>query len=71
MTVLQFPNGGSSSAGDDDLLVCECGSAWFELYVLDEDGEKVNGAVVLNHRGNITGYNGIPHCVECGREKLP
>lgn len=53
------------------LLVCDCGSAWFELCTIDDDGTKNYGAVVLNETGSVTGYSGTPHCLECGREKLP
>ena len=71
MTVLPFPGAGwPTAAGDDDLMVCACGSTWFELYVLDGAGERVHGAVVLNRAGDVTGYNGIPHCLDCGSEQL-
>lgn len=59
---------GSSVPG---LLVCGCGSSWFELCTIDRDGSKHHGAVVLNEQGSVTGYSGTPHCLECGREKLP
>ena len=69
MSVLQFPDR-RTTVDPDALLVCECGSAWFELYTT-VDGVRENGTVILNARGNVTGYTGIPHCTECGRENLP
>lgn len=73
MTVLQFQPRGSASSAEDlpGLLVCDCGSAWFELCTIDADGTKNYGAVALNEEGSVTGYSGTPHCLECGREKLP
>lgn len=53
------------------LLVCDCGSAWFELCTVDDDGTKNYGAVCLNEEGAVTGYAGTPHCLQCGVEKLP
>lgn len=61
----------SASAEDAGYVVCDCGSAWFELCSIDSAGEKVYGAVSLNETGSVTGYTGTPHCIECGREKLP
>lgn len=52
------------------LLVCTCGSTWFELCTVDDEG-KVYGAVCLDEEGKVTGYSGTPHCLSCGREKLP
>lgn len=60
-----------SSADDGSLLLCDCGSSWFELCTIDPDGTKHFGAVVLNEAGSVTGYSGTPHCLQCGREKLP
>ena len=58
------------TASTDDLLICDCGSTWFELRDR-RGGEDRAGAVVINHEGRVTGYSGITHCVECGQAKLP
>lgn len=46
---------------------CTCGSGWFELR--RPDGEPA--AFSLSPEGSVTGYAGIPHCVECGRAYAP
>lgn len=71
--MLQFPTDRRSPASpeDADLLVCACGSTWFELCTVDPDGTKHHGAVVLNDAGRVTGYTGTPHCLSCGRENIP
>jgi hypothetical protein len=72
MVVLQLhPERWSAGSPDDDLLVCECGSGWFELCTVDADGTKVHGVVALDAKGSVTAYSGTPHCCECGRERLP
>lgn len=72
MSVLPFPSSRrTASAAEDDLMTCPCGSSWFELYDVDLSGEKTTGAVVVNREGRITGYSGIPHCLECGQPNLP
>lgn len=73
-SVLPFPAGGraGATAESSDMLVCECGSAWFTLIQRepgDQDGAP--GVVVLNLEGSVTGYMGLPHCVECGQQKVP
>lgn len=71
MSVLQFPDRRATTP-DDDLLTCECGSAWFELRTADEHGRAVEpGAIVMNKSGNVTGYFGLPYCRECGVPKIP
>lgn len=69
MSVLQFPT--PQAAQVDGYVTCECGSAWFELCSIDRDGTKHAGAVSMDETGRITGYSGTPHCIDCGREKLP
>lgn len=69
MTVLNFPT--SPQPEDRTYVTCNCGSAWFELCTIDADGTKNFGAVTMDDAGRVTGYSGTPHCVECGRERLP
>jgi hypothetical protein len=72
MSVIQLSSRRPAPTGENlGYLVCECGSAWFELCTIDSDGTKHHGAVSLNDAGSVTGYSGTPHCLECGREKLP
>lgn len=69
MSVLQFPAPRAAQA--DGYMTCDCGSAWFEIYSIDREGTKHPGAVSMDETGRITGYSGTPHCIDCGREKLP
>lgn len=78
MSVIQFPGRRPTSSVDDTVAegpgeqaVCECGSAWFSIYDEDLDGTRIPGAVVLDTRGRVTGYCGIPRCIECGQAKAP
>lgn len=73
MSVLQFPTDRRATAHVEQTahLTCPCGSTWFELCSVGRDGQKIQGAVVLTATGNVSGYTGTPHCLECGRENIP
>lgn len=51
--IIEFP----SPTGYDGRL-CPCGSAWFTVR-----------AVCLTKEGTVTGYAGMPVCLECGQEE--
>lgn len=60
-----------TSTDDTDHAECaDCGSWWFAL-TATQPANATNGAVTLDGIGMVTGYAGMPHCIECGREWAP
>lgn len=44
-----------------------CGGEWFRLQGRQNDPESAqHGAVAMTQDGRITGYSGVPVCLECG-----
>lgn len=70
MTVLMLPTARRTAAPGGN-ATCPCGSQWFNIVRIDDRGREVNGSVVLDHKGGVTGYAGIPRCAECGRDAQP
>jgi hypothetical protein len=66
MTVLQFPAGGSAGHGDDDALVCVCGSWWFVMRPVVDEPEPT---FMLAQDGRVVGYSAVAQCVDCGRQQ--
>lgn len=50
-----------------DGTTCDCGEAWFRLWMPDQD--PVGAAVVVDREGHITGYRGFLKCMSCGKVK--
>lgn len=51
--------------------VCACGSEWFRLGRRDSDPPGFqHGAITVGLDNRITGYAGVPCCIECGEELL-
>jgi len=48
-----------------DGTTCECGEAWFKLYM--PDGDPLGPLVVVDRSGSVTGYRGFLKCSDCGR----
>lgn len=48
---------------------CSCGSTWFDL--APENDDDVCGFTLDNRGVVITGYCGLPICVECGTPWTP
>lgn len=71
MTVVNLDDRRPARTHVPGLLTCDCGSTWFELCTVDDEGARNHGAVCLAEDGRVTGYSGTPHCLNCGREKLP
>ena len=46
-------------------LLCECGSAWFEL-IGWPSSPRGSAVVTLAADGRVTGYSGQLRCSECG-----
>lgn len=56
----------SAPTAGQPLRCRHCGNEWFRLQGRPNDPESVkNGAVVMTQDGRITGYSGIPVCLEC------
>lgn len=51
----------SAPAEPPESALCVCGSGWFEIRAQGRPG-----AVCLNQDGTVSGYVGVPYCVECG-----
>lgn len=54
-------------AGTEPLRCRQCGSEWFRLQGRSNDPEVAkHGAVTMDKDGRITGYSGVPVCLDCG-----
>lgn len=56
---------------DEDLGMCPCGSAWFEICVPEGADWNADPAVCISSDGSITGYAGILRCVDCNTDWSP
>lgn len=65
MTVLDFDRSRRPSL-PAEAQRCVCGSEWFELRGTPEE-PAAHGAVTLAADGHVTGFYGVPHCLDCGR----
>jgi hypothetical protein len=66
MTVLAFEPSSRRTPLPTEPLECPCGSQWFELRGATDQSMAPRGAVTLTHDGQVTGFSGVPHCLECG-----
>jgi hypothetical protein len=51
--------------------VCACGGRWFRPLLVDGAGATRAGAVVLDENGDVCGYAGEMHCIDCGKHFKP
>lgn len=56
--------------GGGGVSTCACGSTWFELLAAPESGLRA-GVFTFDNDGQVTGYAGEPHCIECGARWVP
>ena len=57
----------NAPADSSEPLHCrECGSEWFRLDGRAAGLDNAEGAVTLAGDGRVTGYCGVPKCMECG-----
>lgn len=71
MDVIDLASRRAAATDTPDYAQCECGSAWFQLRRPTADGDAEPGVVAMSLEGSVTGYAGLPHCLECGREWIP
>lgn len=58
-----------AKSGRPAQLCPDCGGSWFRLVGRPNDPPAIrNGAITLDTDGLITGYAGIPICLECDRD---
>ncbi len=57
-----------AKSGRPARLCPDCGGSWFRLVGRPNDSPAVqHGAITLDTDGRITGYAGVPVCLECNR----